>query len=171
MLRLKTFWPVSHSQIYPLLAKLEEEGFVSSDIHPQSGKPDKKVYTLTPAGVSAVEEWIAAPAALPAIRDELSLKAYCVGAVVSPQRARHLFEKRAAECAERMATYEKRLHSMRAELAGKVPDQNSPAFGSYILLTKEIARYQHEIVWCRWVLGLLDLPQGANLLDHEMPDA
>lgn len=167
MLRLKTFWPVSHSQIYPTLARLEEAGLISCTIHPQSGKPDRKVYSLTQAGVLAVEEWMAAPTAQPAIRDELSLKAYCVGGLVSPERAKELFLQRATECEERITLYETKLHAMKQQI-GEGLDRNSPKFGGFILLTKEIARYRQELSWCHWVLRLLDLPPGADLFDHPM---
>ena len=38
------FWNARHSQIYPELARLEEEGFVTHTLVEQSGKPDKKEY-------------------------------------------------------------------------------------------------------------------------------
>ncbi|MDG0809159.1 PadR family transcriptional regulator [Cohnella rhizosphaerae] len=42
MLRIQPFWPAKHSQIYPLLAKLEQEDYISVELVPQRDKPDKK---------------------------------------------------------------------------------------------------------------------------------
>ncbi|MCL6648312.1 MAG: PadR family transcriptional regulator [Chloroflexi bacterium] len=70
------FWQDRHSQIYPELARREARGFVASRRVPQQGRPDKKVYTLTAAGLAALKEWVTAPVEVPAVRDELVLKAY-----------------------------------------------------------------------------------------------
>ncbi|EGR0792944.1 PadR family transcriptional regulator [Vibrio cholerae] len=43
-------WKASHQQIYRELAKLEANRFASCQYIPQVGKPDKKVYSLTPFG-------------------------------------------------------------------------------------------------------------------------
>jgi PadR family transcriptional regulator AphA len=75
MLRLQLFWPANHSQIYPLLAKLEESGYVGYDVIPQSDKPDKKVYAITDTGKAVLKEWISAPTAANWLtKDELALK-------------------------------------------------------------------------------------------------
>jgi len=44
------FVEASFGSIYPALAKLEDEGLVTSRIEPQDGKPAKKVYCITDAG-------------------------------------------------------------------------------------------------------------------------
>ncbi|MBN1054321.1 MULTISPECIES: PadR family transcriptional regulator [unclassified Clostridium] len=46
-IKMNLFWYTRHSHIYPLLAKLEEDGYVEFILINQSGKPDKKVYTPT----------------------------------------------------------------------------------------------------------------------------
>ena len=44
------FFDASFGSIYPALGKLTEEGLASCREVPQQGKPDKKVYAITPAG-------------------------------------------------------------------------------------------------------------------------
>ena len=44
------FVDVSYGTIYPTLSRLEKEGLVTCRSQAQEGKPDKKVYTITPAG-------------------------------------------------------------------------------------------------------------------------
>lgn len=44
------FVEASFGSIYPALAKLEEEGFVTSRIETQEGRPAKKVYSITETG-------------------------------------------------------------------------------------------------------------------------
>lgn len=55
------FWHAHHSQIYTTLRKMEEEGLVTSEIIPQNGSPDRRVYTITPAGRKEVEDWLNQP--------------------------------------------------------------------------------------------------------------
>lgn len=44
------FFDASYGSIYPSLGRLLDGGLVSVTRHAQDGKPDKKVYSLTPAG-------------------------------------------------------------------------------------------------------------------------
>lgn len=44
------------NQIYPILHRLEAEGLVSAEWEPQTGKPSRKVYALTPHGQSRLEK-------------------------------------------------------------------------------------------------------------------
>ncbi|MEM7067820.1 MAG: PadR family transcriptional regulator [Pseudomonadota bacterium] len=44
------FVDISYGTIYPTLARLETEGLVTSRSEAQSGKPDKKVYSITELG-------------------------------------------------------------------------------------------------------------------------
>ena len=44
------FVEASFGSIYPALAKLEDEGLVTSRVEQQSGKPAKKVYSITEGG-------------------------------------------------------------------------------------------------------------------------
>jgi len=57
------FVDISYGSIYPTLAKLEAEGFVTSRLEQQAGKPERKVYSITDAGR---DEFIAALAQPPA---------------------------------------------------------------------------------------------------------
>ncbi|HLO99432.1 MAG TPA: helix-turn-helix transcriptional regulator [Fimbriimonas sp.] len=42
-------------QLYPALHKLESEGLVNAVWVPQEGKPDRKVYRLTPSGTTELD--------------------------------------------------------------------------------------------------------------------
>src|SRR5262249_7274220 len=64
------------SQIYPELARLEEGGLVTSRHIEQQGKPDKKVYTLTPLGLERLQQWIIEPTPIVETRSEFLIKAH-----------------------------------------------------------------------------------------------
>lgn len=50
-------WEANHSQIYPLLALLTELDYVRFTEVAQSGRPNKKVYSITEAGKLALKDW------------------------------------------------------------------------------------------------------------------
>ena len=44
------------NQIYPILHRLEQEGFVEAEWQPQGNKPPRKVYSLTDKGKQKLEQ-------------------------------------------------------------------------------------------------------------------
>lgn len=74
--RLSHFWSESFGHIYPMLRRLHQKGLVEKRVHRQSGKPDRKVYEITPTGRDALEEWFAEPPAPQRPRNELLLRLF-----------------------------------------------------------------------------------------------
>jgi DNA-binding PadR family transcriptional regulator len=54
-------WHLKQSQLYALLSKLEERGYIDYTLEPQTSRPPRKVYDLTAAGRQALLEWVQAP--------------------------------------------------------------------------------------------------------------
>ncbi|MEV8318689.1 PadR family transcriptional regulator [Streptomyces sp. NPDC059900] len=50
-----------HSQIYRKLAQMEADGWVRHEIDAREGRPDAKVYRLTPRGHEVLLEWVRSP--------------------------------------------------------------------------------------------------------------
>lgn len=55
---MANFWHAKHSQIYPELKKLLEEGLVEFQVEVQGEKLEKKVYTITKEGKNEFREWL-----------------------------------------------------------------------------------------------------------------
>lgn len=55
---LNFFWSAKTSQIYRELQNLRDKGFVTEKVVEQSGKPDKKIFSITQAGVEELKEWL-----------------------------------------------------------------------------------------------------------------
>ncbi|GAC69079.1 PadR family transcriptional regulator [Gordonia soli] len=68
------FWSATHQQIYRTLKKLHVDGLVSYEPVVQEGRPDKKVYSLSPAGREALREWVSTPTPIQQLRDDLGVK-------------------------------------------------------------------------------------------------
>lgn len=70
------FWKASHQQVYRELNKLADNELVTCELQPQSGKPDKKVYSITQKGREALAKWFEQPITHPTVRDEFAAKLY-----------------------------------------------------------------------------------------------
>lgn len=162
--RIQLFWNANHSQIYPLLAQLEEKGYVRFTLVPQSDKPDKKVYTITPAGVEAVQQWITEPTDYPVVRDEFALKTFSLFLVDKPA-VRALLAEKMKHLDEKLARLNKRLEQVgaRREPGDEPYDLDSPMFGAQILIEKSIATKYAEREWCLNTLRRLEEPGEAAL--------
>jgi PadR family transcriptional regulator AphA len=70
------FWREGYGQIYPTLRQLEKERLVTKKTERQKGKPDRNVYSLAPAGLERLKQWLASPANPEVPRNELLLKMF-----------------------------------------------------------------------------------------------
>ncbi|MBO0854790.1 MAG: PadR family transcriptional regulator [Nocardia sp.] len=69
------FWSATHQQIYRVLKRMEDNGWVTGRAVPQAGRPDKKVYSVSDAGHGELTRWIAEPAEdVGPLRSELGVK-------------------------------------------------------------------------------------------------
>lgn len=55
---LRSFWTATQSQIYRELHALERDGLLAVERAPGDGKPDRKIYSLTPAGHETLARWL-----------------------------------------------------------------------------------------------------------------
>lgn len=68
------FWKASHQQVYRELNKMAQSGQVTCVLEPQEGKPDRKIYSITDAGRTALGEWFIKPTSDVTVRDEFSAR-------------------------------------------------------------------------------------------------
>jgi DNA-binding PadR family transcriptional regulator len=71
-------WPAQHSQIYPELAKLVDEGLI---IQTGKGPRGRKVYETTPQGIEALQEWLRTSKPDYGVRFEALLRIFCLWAL------------------------------------------------------------------------------------------
>ncbi|WP_051286744.1 PadR family transcriptional regulator [Paenibacillus taiwanensis] len=55
---LSFMWHAQQSQVYRELGDLEKNGYVTSTIIPQEGKPNKKQYAISDSGVQELVHWL-----------------------------------------------------------------------------------------------------------------
>lgn len=55
------FWTATHQQVYRVLGRMERDGWVTSRVVPQEGRPEKKEYAVTTLGETVLADWLAQP--------------------------------------------------------------------------------------------------------------
>ena len=119
------FWHATHQQIYRVLARMEKDGWVGVETVAQTGRPDKRVYDVSPAGASVLADWLAEPLPMETFRSDLAVK---LRAATYGERGVLLGRVREtlADHELRLAHYrelEKRDYAVPADLAGSDLDQ------------------------------------------------
>jgi DNA-binding PadR family transcriptional regulator len=100
------FWSFPHSQLYAEPAKLAELGLL--DEERESDGRRRRVYTLTPAGRQALDEWVREPTTeQPQIRDTGLLKLF-FGEGMSPDELAALARAQEDAHRARLAVYEEK---------------------------------------------------------------
>lgn len=152
------FWSATHQQIYRVLKRMDEAGWVDGETVGQSGRPDKRVYRVSGAGRAELARWIAEPTEAGRLRDELAVKVRAA-AYGDPGDIR-------AEVARHRDTHAGRLALYRriAERDFPRPEQLSgPPLHQYLVLRGGILVEESFTAWCDEILDALAHP------DHEGP--
>ncbi|MFI0924672.1 PadR family transcriptional regulator [Streptomyces sp. NPDC021012] len=146
------FWTATHQQIYRVLKRMENDGWVAVREVPQQGRPDKKEYSVAAAGRTALSAWLAAPIEPESVRHDLAVKirgaAFDDPAALTGEVERH---RRAHT--DRLAHY----------LAGEARDFGEPPAGpldaerelQHAVLRGGIAYERMMIAWLDDVLATL----------------
>ncbi|MDP6705465.1 MAG: PadR family transcriptional regulator [Alphaproteobacteria bacterium] len=101
----RPFYDASFGSIYPALGRLQDAGHVTCVEMAQEGRPDKKVYSLTPAGRQSLMAELAEPPAPDRIRSEF-LVAMVFAEFMQSADVGELIERRIAALRETLAKLE-----------------------------------------------------------------
>ncbi len=153
--RFVPFGPISHTQIYPALASLEQQGLVRYHIvEQQAVRPNKKVYELTEEGRAALRQWVESPTPLVFSYDEFFLKAYSLW-LADPERIVERFREQAQLHQERLELYEQVPQSK--QLAESAESEKADLFELNNMLLQYVIGYEHNyLAWCQSMLQYLE---------------
>ena len=157
------FWSTTHQQIYRTLKKLHDQGYLSSQDVAQTGKPDKKVYSLTPAGHDELSAWIATPTGMPQLRSDFGVKL---------RGAEHAA---AGDVIANVAEHQ-RLHQAQLDLYQRYMDAQFPDVShlagrqlhQYLVLRGGIITERAQVEWCQEILEAITTAQ-TPAQDEEQP--
>jgi PadR family transcriptional regulator AphA len=151
------FWSAGLNQIYPTLGGLEAEGWITSMIEPQDGRPDRKVYRLTATGRHELLDWLAEPPeALARSRNAGLLKLFFAGYLEKDQVLRQLHAQLELH-RRQLAGYEVTRGIIR-EKAGQASLERPAVFWE---LVRELGE-EHERTWVSWLEKAIHTVEGME---------
>ncbi|UAJ74658.1 PadR family transcriptional regulator (plasmid) [Synechocystis sp. PCC 7339] len=151
---ISCFWQASQQQIYRELGKMETAGWVSKHTVPQKGKPDKKIYSITPEGKQILLHWCLQPTEPTPIREDLLVRImdfpYVESGIIlgEIQRRKLLHQQHLQHFREKQAHYLEH---------GQFKDDPPSARDRYRYLTllRGIRFEESWVDWCDEVLEIL----------------
>jgi PadR family transcriptional regulator AphA len=136
-------WPASHSQIYPELARLRDDGLIEQT---GSGARNSKTYAVTDAGLAAVRSWLRETEPDRRVRSDATLRTFFLW-LLEPEEAR---EQLARERAYARGMLDE-LEQIKARPRG--PGRKEQAFG--IALEGGIRSFEARLDWLDWAAAEL----------------
>jgi DNA-binding PadR family transcriptional regulator len=113
---LGIIWRLKQGNLYALLAKLEEAGYVASELEPQGARPPRKMLSLTPDGYAAFTKWVKNPVEHGRdFRLEFLAKLY-FAAQIGAHATRELLDQQRAACQEW-------IHDLEAQISASDPER------------------------------------------------
>jgi DNA-binding PadR family transcriptional regulator len=164
--RFVPFGPISHTQIYPALASLEQQGLVRYHIVEQHAvRPNKKVYELTEDGRAALHQWVESPTPLVFLYDEFFLKAYSLW-LADPERMIERFREQVRLHQEKLEMYEQVVQSQ--QLPSSAEPEQADLFESSAVLFQYVIGYERNyLAWCQSMLQYLEERKHLHVAEEE----
>jgi len=141
------FWSATHQQIYKVLRRMEQDGWVTARVIEQAGRPEKREYSVTDVGRKALAGWIATTTPRPGFRSEIAVK---MRGASYGDRAALL-----ANVAELVADHRTRLAHYEAMSARDYPEPATLTghdLDTYLVLRGGILQ---ETFWIAWLTEYL----------------
>ena len=148
-LSLSHFWNENYGHLYPVLARLEQDGLVTRTIAKGNKRPDRHLYQITPIGEAAVRAWLPRPTDPVKFRSELLLK-ILLGSLADHQTLVAMVQQEQAWHEAQLVVYDGLEKHIRANNQ-QAEDRDFP------LLALENGRLyaQGQLVWCQKALAVL----------------
>lgn len=138
------YWSASHQQIYKTLGDMHKDEWVDVKITNQSGKPDKKLYSVTPKGEEALREWAVLPTKSPSKKNQLLIK-LLLTRLVGPEPILEQLNTRLKEVYALIGEYSKIEQEFFTPKPG--PDTHIKNTTSYLTLRNGILSAHAELDW------------------------
>lgn len=140
---LGNFWHAEHSQIYPELKKLTQEGLITFKVEIQGEKLEKKVYSITEEGERELLEWLRQDEPLqPTPKDIFRLRMF-FAEKLTPEELLELIESQRMQHRKKLS----KLSDSLCAYDGKCPGLSEDTFGDYLVLHHAVSREENFLRW------------------------
>ncbi|GAA5080019.1 PadR family transcriptional regulator [Streptomyces similanensis] len=150
------FWTATPQQLYRELERMAGEGLIAARVVEQERRPNKRLFSLTEAGLEAVRAYVAEPPGRPtAIRDELMVKVQSadVGDLTAVRTA---IAARVERAGAKLARYERLQERL---LDGRTEEEHfarAERVGPYLTLLRGMAFERENIRWGETALRVVE---------------
>lgn len=146
---LEEFWSAKHSQIYPELKKLTEEGMVSFEVVISGTALEKKLYTITEKGSKDFLLWLAKEEEMQTTQKDVFRLRLFFSNLLEPNERTSLIRHELEQHVTRL----EKLRENKARYT-EIPDKESNEFSDYLVLMGACMREEKH---CEWLKKCLEL--------------
>jgi DNA-binding PadR family transcriptional regulator len=138
-------WDVKPAQVYTTLTRLEKSGLVTEQSVEQDAGPEKRIYAITPAGQSALQDWFGQGTPPEHQRDAFFLKLMLalISGTADPYRL----------ISTQRATLYRELHAITNQRVRADPKRE---LAKLLLLDKAAMRLEADLRWLEMTEARLD---------------
>jgi DNA-binding PadR family transcriptional regulator len=143
------YWHAHAGQIYPTLERMVTDGLIRSRDVIQHGRPNKRLFTITPEGQRVLIEWLQSPFEGLKLKHAPLLRCRFLGHLGADGAREKLVEER--EAWREYLTVYRDIERMVFSYSTEYPDVNM--MFSYFTLRRGIEWMEENLRWCDWVIG------------------
>lgn len=151
---VSSYWTATPQQLYRELEKMEAAGLVVAREVQQEKRPNKRLFSLTDAGRTALGDFTLRPPKPIAIRDELLVQVQAIELGNTAAVRGHVQDKLAA-AEQKLAHYERTRAFLLDGRSEKDYLTHAQSIGPYLTLCRGILFEQENIRWCKLTLKTL----------------
>lgn len=158
-LSMAHYWHAHHGQIYPTLERMRQRGWIRRRDVIQHGRPNKRLYSITPEGIDRLMEWLRSPFEGLQMKHAPLLRCRFLGHLGAEGARQKFLEERAAWSGylETFLSIERRFFANGSDY-----DDVNMMF-TYFTLHRGITMMEENIKWCDWALE--ELARNISLFE------
>ncbi|MGV9247198.1 PadR family transcriptional regulator [Streptomyces sp. NPDC003710] len=160
-LGVANFWHAQPQQLYAELTRLEKDGLIAGREVVQDTRPNKRLFTVTEAGLAELEHFTTTAAKPTFVRDDLLVKVQATDHIDTATLIGQLTE-RAAFAKAKIELFTKLLESMRAGRTEEDFLRHGERIGPYLTCLRGLAFEQGNHDWCQRTIAVLRERQGIR---------
>ncbi|WP_331767130.1 PadR family transcriptional regulator [Embleya sp. NBC_00896] len=161
-LGVANFWHAVPQQLYVELAKLEREGLVAGRQVVQESRPNKRLFRVTDAGLTELEQFAAASAKPSFIRDDLTVKVQVVDRIDAGPVIEQL-DERAVAAEAKIELLDKLLLRLRGDMEEEDFLRRGERIGPYLTCLRGLAFERDHRDWCLRTAAVLRERRTAHV--------
>jgi PadR family transcriptional regulator AphA len=151
-LSMAHYWHAHPTQIYPTLDRMEASGLIKRRNVVQRNRPNKRLYTITPAGERLLIEWLESPFEGINLKHPPLLRCRFLGNLGAGGAIESLMEEKRS-----WAIHLKRYREIeKTYFADGKGYRDVNAMFSMFTLRRGIDWMEENIRWCDWAIGEID---------------